>query len=348
MRFAAPLAGVLVWLQGCTVSPFACVSDAQCVEGSRTGMCQSTGFCSFPDASCSSGQRYGANAGDGLGGRCAPEEPTAAQTTDLDTTDAGLSSDSMEPSSSTSSMSSTSSTSSMSSTSTTSEDTGADEETTGIPIDPDLVAWYRFEDPLDGVAEDSTSSRLHGTCVACPTQTLGVEGSAAQFDGSTQFITLPNSPLLELTEALTVSAWARVDAEAPGYRSIAGHPFGTGTANSWELAVNVSDQGLLQLFVYFVVSPGVSAGGWVPLQHETGTWFHVAVSWDGSDGRLYLDGDLEAQHEVPSVSYEGHPARIGADFDHGMDAGFFAGAIDEVRIYRRALSPLEIAELATL
>jgi len=51
-------------------SPYHCSSAGQCVADARAGSCEPTGFCSFADTSCGSGRRYGAHAGDGLGGLC--------------------------------------------------------------------------------------------------------------------------------------------------------------------------------------------------------------------------------------------------------------------------------------
>jgi len=62
----------LVLLAGCVkpVDIFACETSDQCTIG---GACQAaTGFCSFTDNSCESGQRYGDAAGDGLANTCVP------------------------------------------------------------------------------------------------------------------------------------------------------------------------------------------------------------------------------------------------------------------------------------
>ena len=65
------VAALLVCLgAGACVSPtsvFTCEQSTQCTVG---GMCQPTGYCSFPDLGCPSGQRYGDAAGDGLAGTC--------------------------------------------------------------------------------------------------------------------------------------------------------------------------------------------------------------------------------------------------------------------------------------
>ncbi|MEM9455727.1 MAG: hypothetical protein AAGF11_16210 [Myxococcota bacterium] len=57
---------------GCTIT-FPCSSDDQCTRGDKgSGVCEASGYCSFPDDSCDSDQRYGELAPAGLAGRCVP------------------------------------------------------------------------------------------------------------------------------------------------------------------------------------------------------------------------------------------------------------------------------------
>jgi hypothetical protein len=65
---------------GCRGDAFTCADDASCVEGAVHGTCEATGYCSFPDAECSSGRRYGKHAAPGLAGTCVPDDD--AQSTD--------------------------------------------------------------------------------------------------------------------------------------------------------------------------------------------------------------------------------------------------------------------------
>jgi hypothetical protein len=74
-------------LSGCFSSVFSCSEDAHCSQGDLLGMCQSEGYCSFPDASCESGQRFGEHARRGLAGECVMPDGTAeTSTTALDST----------------------------------------------------------------------------------------------------------------------------------------------------------------------------------------------------------------------------------------------------------------------
>jgi len=54
---------------------FECTGNASCRQGGMTGLCEETSYCSFADATCPGGQRYGDAAGDGLGGTCVDYGP---------------------------------------------------------------------------------------------------------------------------------------------------------------------------------------------------------------------------------------------------------------------------------
>ncbi len=60
---------------GCTASgTFACETDPACVLNGVDGTCEASGYCSFPDDTCSSGKRYGALAPAGIGSQCVPTQ----------------------------------------------------------------------------------------------------------------------------------------------------------------------------------------------------------------------------------------------------------------------------------
>ncbi|MEM9460993.1 MAG: hypothetical protein AAGF11_42910 [Myxococcota bacterium] len=58
---------------GCTLE-FVCEGDEQCALDGREGVCESDGYCSFPDSSCDSGRRYHDSASSTLAGRCTTPE----------------------------------------------------------------------------------------------------------------------------------------------------------------------------------------------------------------------------------------------------------------------------------
>ncbi len=77
-------------------------------------------------------------------------------------------------------------------------------------------------------------------------------------------------------------------------------------------------------------------------------WCHVAATSDGRIMRLFVDGQEVAAGPVMrnrTASMRSPPALL-VGYQHKFDAARFAGAVDELRIWRRALAPAEVARLA--
>jgi hypothetical protein len=70
------------------------------------------------------------------------------------------------------------------------------------------------------------------------------------------------------------------------------------------------------------------------------TWTHLAATYDGSTLRLYVNGvQVASLSQTGSLATSSNPLQIGGDSLYGQ---FFSGRIDEVRVYRTALSQTEI------
>jgi hypothetical protein len=69
-----------------------------------------------------------------------------------------------------------------------------------------------------------------------------------------------------------------------------------------------------------------------------GDWHHIAVTWDGSACRLYVDDALAAEKPQDQVTGSSGGLVIGCGRTMAP-ATFFTGLIDEVRIYNRAVKP---------
>lgn len=77
---------------------------------------------------------------------------------------------------------------------------------------------------------------------------------------------------------------------------------------------------------------------------ETNRWSFVAATYRDHEWRVYLDGKLENTVTVKNApGWTGQLMTVGNIFPHGPEA--FLGSLDEVRVYRRALSEREIGAL---
>lgn len=204
-----------------------------------------------------------------------------------------------------------------------------------------LVAYY----PFNGNGNDAGGNGNNGTVYgATPAPNrFGIQGSAYSFDGSSSFVSLPASPTLA-TPQFTLSAWVAVGHYVNEPGGVSGGPIILSTYNG-------AGQGL-----FFWVGPTGEArlrlatpSGHYELGSASGiptsTWAHVVASFDGTTGRVFVNGVQEGtdSNMSPYNYSSGASPTIGkASWYDGL---YFPGMIDDVRIYSRALSTNEVQQL---
>jgi len=76
----------------------------------------------------------------------------------------------------------------------------------------------------------------------------------------------------------------------------------------------------------------------------TGEWIHVAVSYDGSFSKLYLNGQLVQQANLGvSLMPSAYSFTVGAQAD--VPTNVFPGTMDEILVYERALTDQEVLDI---
>jgi hypothetical protein len=195
-----------------------------------------------------------------------------------------------------------------------------------------LVAHY----PLDGNAND-VAGLLHGTVVgATPTTNrFGQASSAYSFNGTSSRIEF-SSPPLNQGSNWTISAWVRVNTfSQEGIPVYVGFDNGT-SSDGFGFGLNNS----ASLLGFSASTPQ----GYVPSGQSftnTSQWHHVVILRSNNGPfTFYLNG-------VQSINNGPPPSFAPTDFTIGSQNGvrYFNGAIDDVRIYNRAISSNEVAQL---
>ena len=151
---------------------------------------------------------------------------------------------------------------------------------------------------------------------------------ALYFDGSDEVI-IPSDSSLNPTTAITVMAWINAD-DWIGNRRI----LQKGVDDQFRLI----EEGNLEFSL-----AGISGADIETPLPTTGTWHHIAGTYDGSTIRLYVDGVEKASGSVSGpIQTSSTPLYIGNKPFSSYSGDFFKGIIDEVRIYNRALLHQEI------
>lgn len=205
----------------------------------------------------------------------------------------------------------------------------------------DLVGYWRFNETGGTQASDSSMYGNHGTLVNGPAWT---GDGKLSFDGINDYVEVPHSPSLDVSNQITLSAWILLNARAIEWPKIVIKPHVQDqTVDPWELYC--LDLGETGEFARFSISSGV-AGSWAGVQDDSvlslATWYHIVGTYDGSLMSLYVDGQLAATQPASiQIGQNNMPLSIGGRL--GINS--FNGVIDEVRVYNRALTETEIQNL---
>ncbi|MBV1862703.1 MAG: LamG domain-containing protein [Nannocystaceae bacterium] len=328
-----------VTLSACTLdATYACSSDTQCIDGARTGRCELDGYCSFEDETCRSGWRFGAWVPASLAGVCVDSVAATSTSTgpDMSTSTGTTASSSGDATTLAVTPETTGD-----STSSSAGESESDSSSSGSVdvLDPDLIAWYRFDAVEAGSVTDHSGNGHIATCETCPGILDGIYASAIETDGVAQHLVVADAPAFT-TQTWTLASWVWFAAPPTSFKTILAKPIGIDTANSFELGMSLSgtNSHLVAGWSDDLAFQGMTA----PLPPSQ-QWFHMAATLGEKTATLYLDGELVLEETVTvTPAFDESDVYIGADLDDQVLDNFFDGRIDDLRIYARALTADEV------
>jgi choice-of-anchor A domain-containing protein len=202
-----------------------------------------------------------------------------------------------------------------------------------------LVGYWSFDacSPVD-----DSGHGYHGVLNGSPTCVPGRSGRAYDFDPSIQEnIQINNFP--DITGSLTISMWARPsNLRANPYYGLWTALLAKGYARE-TYGISLEYNRLVLILNW---NTPVRIDCAAPVIVQDGVFYHVATIYDYPAGkiRLYLNGSKvgECNYSHPIASND-EPLYFTSSYSGGAD--FFPGAVDEVRIYDRALSADEVVAL---
>jgi hypothetical protein len=205
-----------------------------------------------------------------------------------------------------------------------------------------LVGYW----PFNGNANDQTPNSNNGTVngASLTTDRFGNSNSAYDFDGISNYITVLDNNVFNM-QNFTISTWVKNSSTAPTV--LARYILNKGcNTPSPSFRLYYENDGTLQQYV---------SDCWVPNRvYQNGPssnnlWVNLIYSYDGQNLKMYVDGVLYGTtNQSGSLTNNNNPMYIGcstATSNCPQLSAFYAGKIDDIGIWNRALSQQEITNM---
>ncbi len=210
----------------------------------------------------------------------------------------------------------------------------------------DLVAYWPLDEGQGGYAWDVTGNGNDGVLLlGANWRPTGFPGalfqntSALQFDGIAAFAEFVPKTVLDIEAPRSLSLWVRYDYEVDPARAQALFVLLNRTKSAGLRLEFRGGRLIASTYFYkeLVGLPAPSIG-----------WHHIVYTYDGNTHALFVDGNapvtaMGAAEVGPTVKPDGR-GRIGRSSSGVDDA--FRGFIDDVRLYKRALTAAEVKSLS--
>jgi hypothetical protein len=200
-------------------------------------------------------------------------------------------------------------------------------DSTKVNLTKDLVAFY----PFDGNANDMSGNNhlgiVHGATLT--TDRFGNINNAYSFNGVDTYIDLTNTDTLNMFSGFTLAAWVNFTASNGSIVSKHVNYYYNGfTMSAYNSNANLTTDNSH----YYIATTET---------YNDGNWHLFVGNYDGTKLSIYVDGVLKVSGSASYTIGNEMNIRIGAD----SYLSFFNGIIDDVRIWKRALSKNEILAL---
>ena len=218
----------------------------------------------------------------------------------------------------------------------------------GSNLSAGLIAYWS----CDNTAYDLSGHGHNGalTNITVTTDRFGYPRGAYYFNGSSSYITVPDAAELRLGNTdFTLNAWVRLDAYNPSFGSSILVKRFSGFNNGWVWTITGNSSTPAGVLSYGPGGGNANAFGSTVI--NTGTWAMVTSIYNLASQSLsiYVNGVLD--HTVtgilPANASVTAALYIGRDDPSTGTSYFFQGALDEIRMYNRAINSTELQQLYT-
>jgi hypothetical protein len=224
------------------------------------------------------------------------------------------------------------------------------------PFDPlaGLVLHYRFEETSGTAVADATSVHNDGVTNGTVTWAApGKVGNALQLSGQAAYVSVPGTLLTGRAEA-TLSIWFNQDSRVLWTRVL---DFGSSQTHWMYFAPATVQVGEPGARAALDVANFITAELHLPtVQPGPAEWMHLTITWQKTSFACYINGALVGEDTAPlyspaefvSLTPSGETWRGWIGRSSFSPDPYFAGKVDEFRVYDRVLSAQQVAALHAL
>ena len=231
-----------------------------------------------------------------------------------------------------------------------------------------LVGYYPFDQIKDYINKGKRPAKYFDrnkkcTSVGSPKLVEGKKGQAVTFPGGYDEVYLSDMGLFEMTEPFSVGAWIyTTEDDREKTQVIVGN---AGEKNNfwrgWDFYLDTQNR-LSTRLIHSLPHNYIHQRSQQPI--SLNTWTHVAFSYDGSgkakgiqlfvngvatESEVTFDNLYKNIHPIKVGNHElnNTPLRVGKSYrNYTGESGFFKGRLDELMIFDRQITPLEIQWIA--
>lgn len=216
------------------------------------------------------------------------------------------------------------------------------------PEVPGLIGHFPLDEIENGKVANIVDAEKAGTVTDAPQQVAGKVGGALRLSGENN-IRLPTGGDFTRNDPFSIGLWMQTPDEKE--RAVIFHRSRAWTdAGSRGYQLLIEQGSLSASLIHFW--PGNALRIRTCDKLPVGRWVHVMMTYDGSSRasglRLYMDGELAPSVVVRDKLYTNITGGGATTLDIGQrfrDRGFKNGLVDELQVFNRCITPIEVAQL---
>jgi hypothetical protein len=206
-----------------------------------------------------------------------------------------------------------------------------------------LRALFSFDKTTEKVNAETVVTEAHRHGTNEPVWASGKLGQALEFDGTSEWVEGGNDFGPDRTDSFSFGAWVRKNEE---HGAILSKMEPEPSSRGFDLVLAKG-----KLLVRLIHGqPGNALRVQTRDSVAQNAWFHAFATYDGSSKaagiKIYVDGKQKEMEILEDDLTESITNAVTVHIGSGLDTNFLKGALDEVRIYGRAIESAEVAELA--